>query len=136
MRGLPLLVLTLSMACAKSEAAEVSTERSPPSQPRREVDPRIGDLSDLRPEVRRAFEAHPEDFAPLPPPGPGDWLAVHPEESQTVGSFFVANPNRPGNDGRDTLYIAHACLMNGGTTPPSSTGRRCTCARSVCESST
>ncbi len=65
----------------------------------------LGDLSELPPAVRRAFEAHPEDFAPLPEPGPDDWLNWHTEPPQSVGNFWVSGPNRPGDDQRDKFYI-------------------------------
>lgn len=65
----------------------------------------LGDLSDLPPAVRRAFEAHPEDFPPLPEPGADDWLNWHTEPPQSVGNFWVSGPNRPGDDQRDKFYI-------------------------------
>lgn len=65
----------------------------------------LGDLSELPPAVRRAFEAHPEDFAPLPEPGADDWLNWHTEPPQSVGNFWVSGPNRPGHDQRDKFYI-------------------------------
>lgn len=65
----------------------------------------LGDLSGLEPAVRRAFEAHPEDFAGLREPGADDWLNWHEEPPQSVGNYWVSNPNRPGAEGRDTLYI-------------------------------
>lgn len=65
----------------------------------------LGDLSELQVEVRRAFEAHPEDFAPLPEPRADDWLNWHTEPPQSVGNFWVSGPNRPGHDQRDKFYI-------------------------------
>lgn len=65
----------------------------------------LGDLSELPPPVRRAFESHPEDFAALPEPGPNDWLSSHEESPQSAGNYWVSGPNRPGTEGRDTLYI-------------------------------
>jgi archaemetzincin len=37
----------------------------------------------------------PGDFQPLPTPGPGDWLAVHPESGQRFENFIQVMPNRP-----------------------------------------
>jgi archaemetzincin len=38
------------------------------------------------------------------PPGPGDWLATHPERGQTFDQYLASNPNRP-RGGRTTLYV-------------------------------
>ncbi|MGH1344180.1 MAG: archaemetzincin [Nannocystales bacterium] len=65
----------------------------------------LGDLSELSPSVRRAFEAHPEDFSVLPEPGADDWRTWNTESPQSVGNYWVSGPNRPGHEGRDTLYI-------------------------------
>lgn len=65
----------------------------------------LGNLSELSPSVRRAFEAHPEDFSPLPEPGADDWRTRNTKPPQSVGNYWVGGPNRPGHEGRDTLYI-------------------------------
>lgn len=100
-----LLLLALACACGNGARAEQPAPKPRPAQPRPAIDPRIGNLAELDAAVRRAFEAGPEDFDPVPTPGPNDWLAQHDEESQSVGSFWLSSPNRPGADGRDTLYI-------------------------------
>ncbi len=62
-----------------------------------------GPLDGLSPRERRAFE--PDDaFEPLPPPGPADWLANHPERGQTFEQFQASRPNRPGAR-RNVLYL-------------------------------
>lgn len=43
-------------------------------------------------------------FEPLPPPGPHDWLAVHPERGQTFEDFVKDRPNRPDSV-RNRLYF-------------------------------
>lgn len=43
-------------------------------------------------------------FEPLPPPGPHDWLAVHPEPGQSFEDFLAARPNRP-DAVRNRLYF-------------------------------
>ncbi len=97
-----ILALAGSLACgdtaapAEQGSRAVSTAKASAS---------LGDLSDLQPAVRRAFASHPEDFASLPEPGPNDWLAVHPEPPQSVGHYWVAEPNKPGDEGRDVLYV-------------------------------
>lgn len=95
-------VLSAVLGCGDSSQAPAP----PPSPPARAQPSRaLDNLSDLPPAARRAFESHPEDFRPLASPGPNDWLSVHPEEPQSVGDFWLAGPNRPGADGRGTLYI-------------------------------
>jgi archaemetzincin len=44
------------------------------------------------------------DFAPLPKPGPNDWLSVHAEAGQSFEQFVRSWPNRPG-DGRTSLFL-------------------------------
>lgn len=45
----------------------------------------LGSLSDLSPALRAAFT--PDDDAPIPAPGPDDWLALHEEDGQTFAEF-------------------------------------------------
>lgn len=104
-RSAPFLLALLACACGSGARAEQPAPKPRQAQPRPAIDPRIGNLAEFDPAVRRAFEGGPEDFDPVPTPGPHDWLAQHDEESQTVGSFWLSNPNRPSADGRDTLYI-------------------------------
>jgi archaemetzincin len=42
--------------------------------------------------------------APLPPPGPNDWLANHREPGQTFEQFVASRPNRPDARHR-TIYL-------------------------------
>jgi archaemetzincin len=62
-----------------------------------------GPLEDLPAQLRRAFEPD-NDFEPLPPPGPNDWLASHPEPGQTFEQFLRERPHRP-DARRHTLYL-------------------------------
>lgn len=96
-------VAWVSLSCGDSAAPASSSAKRTPGQ--RAPATGLDDLSGLESPVRRAFEAHPEDFGPLPEPGPNDWLSVHPEAPQSVGNFWIDRPNRPGEGGRDTLYI-------------------------------
>jgi archaemetzincin len=58
------------------------------------------DPSDLPPKFRVLLPLHQK----LPPPGPGDWLAVHPEPGQTYREYVASGPLRA--DGRRrVLYI-------------------------------
>lgn len=63
----------------------------------------IGSTADLPLAVQRALE--PDDsFRAIPPPGPQDWLANHPEAGQTYTAFIQSGPNRP-DARRHTLYL-------------------------------
>jgi archaemetzincin len=44
------------------------------------------------------------DFAPLPTPGPGDWLATHHEAGQSFEIYVSVQPNRPDTE-RSTLIL-------------------------------
>ena len=63
----------------------------------------VGETSDLPPPLRRAFDPG-EDFAPVPEPGPSDWLAVHKEEGQTFADFEKAKKNVPDKE-RKRIYF-------------------------------
>jgi archaemetzincin len=73
-----------------SQSAENSPERS------------------AKPPSLFALRAAGEKLRPLMarkrPPGPGDWLASHPEPGQTFDQYLASNPNRP-HGGRTTLYV-------------------------------
>jgi archaemetzincin len=55
----------------------------------------IGDVSQLPVHLQRAFTPDRDAFAPIPKPGPGDWLVVHQEQGQTFEQFKASSPNRP-----------------------------------------
>lgn len=63
----------------------------------------IGDTSALRPPLRRAFDPG-DDFAPIPEPGPRDWLAHFPEKGQTWAEYVGAAPNRP-DEARSAVHL-------------------------------
>jgi archaemetzincin len=44
------------------------------------------------------------DFAPMPVPGPGDWLASHPEPGQTFDAFARSAAIHP-NPARSVIYL-------------------------------
>ena len=64
----------------------------------------VGSLFHLSPDLKKAFEAG-DDFAPIPKPGGGDWLATHEEEGQTYDQFLKSRPNKPGARGRKFIYL-------------------------------
>lgn len=63
----------------------------------------VGPLDHLPEGQRRAFE-YTNHFAPIPAPGPDDWLSLHPERGQTVLDYVESRPNRPDAP-RDTIYV-------------------------------
>ena len=63
----------------------------------------IGPTAGLPPSLRRALEPG-DSFAPIPTPGPSDWLANHPEPGQTFEQFVGSRPNRPDSR-RNRLYL-------------------------------
>ncbi len=63
----------------------------------------IGSIDGLNPRQRRAFTVT-EAFSPVPVPGPGDWLANHQEEPQTVADYFVSGANDPVAP-RHVIYV-------------------------------
>jgi archaemetzincin len=56
----------------------------------------------VRVNMRRFFD--PDQFAPMPAPGPQDWLANHLEPGQGFAEFVRSHPNRPDRR-RHTLYL-------------------------------
>lgn len=74
-----------------------------PPKPVHPPDEAIGSLGGLPPGLRRAFTLL-GDFAPLPEPGPGDWLAQNPEPGQTFDAFLRSPRHRP-DVRRQRLYL-------------------------------
>jgi len=63
----------------------------------------IGNTGSLSENLRLAFEPG-TDFEPVPPPGPHDWLAVHPEPGQMFGQFKDSQANKPDGT-RQKIYL-------------------------------
>ena len=63
----------------------------------------IDDVSQLAPELRGFFDPC-DEFAPMPKPGPDDWLANNHEGGQTFKEFRQAEPNRPDQQ-RHVIYL-------------------------------
>ncbi len=64
----------------------------------------IGSLKGLSPALQRTFTPA-DDFAPLPEPGPSDWLSTQKEPGQTYLQFVNSRPNMPGAGGRKVIYL-------------------------------
>ena len=64
----------------------------------------VGSLDGLDATMKRSFLAG-EDFEAKSEPGGMDWLAHHEETGQTFSQYLASKPNRPGEGGRNTLYV-------------------------------
>ncbi len=95
-RGLLLLQGLVVWACIMGKAVGFS----PPGRAERLK--AIGDTGALPRPLRLALE--PGDFEPISSPGPGDWLAVHPEPGQTFEEFARLSPPRPEGS-RRVIYL-------------------------------
>jgi len=62
----------------------------------------IGPVEQLPPAMRGLLD--PAGFEPVKAPGPGDWLAVHPEPGQTYQQFIDSRPNFPEQT-HNTIYL-------------------------------
>ena len=63
----------------------------------------IGMTDGLSLTLQKALKPN-KDFEPIPVPKTGDWLAQHPEPSQTYDDYAEANPNKP-NRHRNRIYL-------------------------------
>lgn len=86
--GLGLQMLAVGLAAAGGAAMGFE----PPD--RIEQREAVGPLDGL-PRIEQLAYGRLEDFSPLPPPGPGDWLTVHPERGQTYAQFQRQQWPRP-----------------------------------------
>lgn len=84
-------------------AAQVTMAESENLQALASSDNAVGALDGLPAHLARAFQST-NHFDPLPPPGPGDWLAEHPEPGQTFEQFLRVRPRRPDAP-RKKLYL-------------------------------
>jgi archaemetzincin len=93
------VALVVGGAIAATQCSEARREARRQTQPKRRYRPipvaqALGDLGGLPAERQRAFR-HARHFAPLPEPGPGDWLDSHPENGQTWEQFLRGGSPRP-----------------------------------------
>lgn len=111
MRFLCWIILVLLTACNPAPAPVYSPTSTPTPEPSptgfvpppREVrEAAVGDLGDLADGLRACFS--PSDiFAPIPEPGPLDWLAQQKEEGQTYDAF-LPRARRLMKESRTRLY--------------------------------
>ena len=76
----------------------------------------IGATAGLSAILQRAFDPA-DSFAPVPAPGPNDWLAVHPESGQSFEQFVRSGSNRPDKN-RNVLYLQPLGEFREGAAPP------------------
>lgn len=86
---------------ASVAAAAMAMAFAPPSAETRGK--ALGDLGGETAVLQRLL-APDEDFAPIPEPGPGDWLANHREPGQTYDQFCAAPGNLPDAT-RHVIYL-------------------------------
>ncbi|MDX1665290.1 MAG: archaemetzincin [Candidatus Promineifilaceae bacterium] len=75
----------------------------------------IGPVDDLPASLRRAFTPA-DNFDPIPPPSPSDWLANHPEPGQSFQEWLAARPLWPDSR-RQTIYLQPLEDFTGETAP-------------------
>ena len=75
----------------------------------------IGPTHNLSQEIRKAFEPF-SDFDPIPSPGPGDWLSVHPEPGQTFAEYKSSGYAGPDRS-RRIIYLQPVGEFADGTGP-------------------
>lgn len=101
------LLLVATGACGPDPSERARTVKPPLATPApAPIAPHvaaIGDTALLAPELRRAFDPA-GDFAPMPEPGPHDWLAQHKEMPQTFDDFLRADTHVPGTT-RKIIYL-------------------------------
>ncbi len=75
----------------------------------------MGPVAGLPATLRRALDE--QGFDPIPRPGPGDWLASHPEPGQTFAAFAAGHPLRP-DPARRVIYLQPFGPFDTGQQPP------------------
>lgn len=102
-------------APASSSAPATTAASTPSSAPGDDDWPAaLGPRINLPAELVAAFTPG-NDFAPLPKPGPHDWLSHHQEPGQPFPGFVWSRPNRPSQQ-RQTIYLQPVGWWD--TTPP------------------
>ncbi len=76
----------------------------------------IGSTEGLPATLKKALDPG-DDFAPVPAPGPHDWLAAHPEPGQSFEQFVGSRPNRPDKK-RSAIYLQPLGEFRQGSAPP------------------
>ncbi len=98
-----LLVVAACGAPPHAAPQRDETTDDPPTRPTAETPRAVGSTRHMDPAVARAFEINGQ-FAALPEPEPGDWLAFHPEEPQSAAAYAASVPNLP-RPPRDTIVV-------------------------------
>lgn len=93
--SLPLAVLFLAVTWVVADFV------TPSPEVRRAA---VGSLAGMDKPMQRSFTVS-EQFEAKKEPKDMDWLAQHEEEGQTFPQYLASKPNRPGDEGRNTLYV-------------------------------
>lgn len=107
MKGFVWLAIILASAHA------IAMEFRPPT--REEALKAIGTTIGLATNLRRALDPG-DNFATIPVPSQGDWLAVHPEAGQTFDDFLNEGAHKPGTL-RHKIYLQPLGLFQEGRSP-------------------
>ncbi len=73
----------------------------PNSDKRRDA---VGPLQALPPVLQRLL-SDGGSFRPMEKPLAGDWLSTNKEPGQTFAQYVQSRPNKPGDNGRGTIYL-------------------------------
>ena len=101
----------LSIILASANA--IAMEFRPPT--REEALTAIGTTIGLPMNLRRALDPG-DNFAPIPVPSQGDWLAVYPEAGQTFDDFLNEGVHKPGTL-RHKIYLQPLGPFHEGRSP-------------------
>jgi len=85
--------------------------------PKPETSLRATGRTDGLPATLRRALVPAADFAPIPVPKPGDWLAEHSETGQTFEDFLGSGSNRPDRF-RDKIYLQPLGRFTESRSPP------------------
>ena len=118
--ALLMVLLTVVLThCGSSNSGESATQETEQDKftvnERVEIERAIGPTDGLPDELKRAF-ALTNEFTILPPPEPGDWLEVYPEEGQTFEEFVESRPNMPTKQ-RCVIYVLPLGEFDKGESP-------------------
>ena len=96
------LVGLVCMALTLRGARWAPQRFAPPEEDERKA--AVGSMARLSSTLQSAFDPQSDSFAPIPKPGPSDWLANISEAGQTYAQYLRSDPNRPNNR-RTTIYL-------------------------------
>jgi len=105
------LILAALAAVSAGLGFILSDGYSPPTVTETDRAEALGSFAASETALARALPAA-EEFDPLPPPGPGDWLESHAEYGQTYAAFRHGYHHRP-DEVRNNIYLQPISLALG-----------------------